>query len=100
MNDTLHTSADVVRQLLPAAGEWTQEHVACALEEITAWYVRHHGRAAAIDRQAVQKEVSEMTMSMGSRDGILAELEPLSFECEWVLPTFEREAAGFRFRSN
>jgi len=98
-NDTLHTSAAIARQLLPAAGEWTHDHIAGALEEITAWYVTHQGRAAPIDRQAIQNEVREMNMSMASRESILTELEPLSFECEWVLPTFEREAAGFRFRS-
>ncbi|HGL4257934.1 hypothetical protein [Burkholderia multivorans] len=98
-NDTLHTSAEIARQLLPTADERTQEHIACALEEITAWYFRHQGCAAMIDREAVQKEVREMNMSMEARDGILAELEPLAFECEWMLPTLEREAAGFRLRS-
>lgn len=87
-NDSLHTSAAVARQLLPTAGEWTQNHIAGALEELTAWYVTHQGRAAPIDREAIQNEVREMNMSMVSRGGILAELEPLSFECEWVLPTF------------
>ena len=96
--DTLHTSAAAARQLLPTAGEWTQGQIAAALEEITAWYITHQERAAPIDRQAVQNEVREMNMSMASRDGILAELENLSFECEWVLPMFERNAAGFRIR--
>ncbi|MDN7630967.1 hypothetical protein [Burkholderia cenocepacia] len=98
-NDTLHTSTAAARQLLPTAGEWTHDHIAAALEEITAWYVKHQGSAAPIDRQAVQNEVREMNMSIASRDGMLAELEHLSFECEWVLPRFERKAAGFRFRS-
>ncbi|MBU9371811.1 hypothetical protein LGM85_22570 [Burkholderia multivorans] len=98
MNDTLHTSAEVARVLLPAAGEWTLAHVAGALEAIADWYLRHQGRPSLIDRPAVQKEVREMNMSTGSREGILAQLEPLAFECEWALPTFDREAAGFTFR--
>ncbi|CAB3921230.1 MULTISPECIES: hypothetical protein [Achromobacter] len=94
----LYTSTEVARQLLPTAGAWTQSNVACALEELTEWYVKNHGLAAPIDCAAVRREVQEMNMASGSRDQILEHLEPLVFECQWMFLTFGPERAGFNLR--
>lgn len=98
-SDTLDTSTEVARKLLPTAGAWTQTHVACALEELTEGWIRHQGHAAPIDSTAVQEEVWQMNMARESRDDILAQLKPLTFECRWILPTFERNGAGFELRT-
>lgn len=90
-----YTAAQLAKTLLPTGSEYTLDHVAGALEEITIISLEHK-HSLVIDRAEVVREVREMNMAMETRDGIVAQLEATTFACEWVLPQFHRDAAGFR----
>lgn len=92
---TTYTAAQLAKSLLPAGSDWTLAHVAGALEEITIISLEHN-HSLVIDRAEVVREVREMNMEMETREGIVAQLEGIAFACEWVLPQFNRDAAGFR----
>ncbi|PNE59882.1 hypothetical protein A8H39_01680 [Paraburkholderia fungorum] len=94
----LLTSVQVARKLLPISDEWTRALVAAALEEVTRWYFGEYDdvKSVVIDRMSVVKEMLEMSIPTGSRDRIVAEIEVLNFECEWIGSRFETKVAGFK----
>ncbi|MBB5546642.1 hypothetical protein [Paraburkholderia fungorum] len=94
----LLTSVQVARKLLPISEEWTRALVAAALEEVTRWYFDEYDdvKSVVIDRMSVVKEMLEMSIPTGSRDRIVAEIEVLNFECEWIGSRFEKKVAGFK----
>lgn len=90
-----YTAAQLAKALLPAGSEYTLNHVAGALEEITIISLEHN-HSLKINRAEVVREVMEMNMATETREGIVAQLDAITFACEWVLPQFHRDAAGFR----
>lgn len=92
---TLYTADQLAKKLVPNGSEWTLDHVAGALGELTIWCLEY-GHWPKQDCADVVREIREMNMSYESRDAIVAQLATVSFECEWTLPKFETAAAGFR----
>ncbi|WP_426107439.1 hypothetical protein [Massilia sp. TSP1-1-2] len=90
--DACYTSAQLAKMLLPAGSEYTLDHVEGALEEITIISLARN-YSLVIDRAEVVHEVKEMGTMM---EGIVAQLEAITFTCQWVLPKFDRNIAGFR----
>lgn len=90
----LYTAQGLAATLLPKASEWAVDHIAGALEELAKWSI-NEGVPPKFDRQMVVKEVREMNMAMESRDNIVAQLETITFTCQWVHPNFDSETQGF-----
>lgn len=95
----LYTSAQLAKVLVPQGSDWTVDHVALALEEITIWSLEHK-HTLRIERADVVREVKEMNMAASSRDAIIAQLVDAEFSCEWELPQYQAETAGFRLLSH
>ncbi len=93
--DAICTADQLAKKLLPDAGEFTLNHVAAALENMTQWRLEHK-HPARLELADVIREVREMNMSYESKDAIVEALQKAPFACEWVLPNFDNQAAGFR----
>jgi hypothetical protein len=104
MSDQLYSANDLAIQLLPGAdmdtaNAFAVSHVSAAIENVAEWKLQNH-RNPLIDLESIVREVREMSMSWQSKDAIVVALQTpqnAGFSCEWVLPVFGFNKAGFRF---
>lgn len=104
---TRYSANDLAKQLLPGsdfdtANAFAISHVSAAIENLAEWKLLN-SKIARIDLDAIVREVREMNMSWQSKDAIVAALQTeqnASFACEWALPEFKFNKAGFLIARN